>query len=212
MGNQTACYDYKLGLEAFRFKGMKQEFPNHSHDHYVIGFVEKSRRIMTCRGRERCIIPGDVILFAPGENHSCRQMGDDPLDYRCINLKGDVMIDAMRQTMGVDKSPVFKENVLSDKRVFDLLKELHCRLSEGSSGFREEEFFLSLVAKLIEICHIPPRPPLSRPDLIQDQGRREFHGGKLRRGRVFRQSERRIRIKQISPDPSLYRPNGNLPP
>lgn len=44
-------YDRELGIEAYRFKGVLQPFPNHFHDHYTIGFIKDGRRTMTCRGR-----------------------------------------------------------------------------------------------------------------------------------------------------------------
>ena len=41
---KTAVYDEELGLEAYRFKGIAQPFPNHFHEYYVIGFVEEGER------------------------------------------------------------------------------------------------------------------------------------------------------------------------
>ena len=37
---RTVCYDDDLHLEAYRFEGIVQPFPNHFHDYYVIGFME----------------------------------------------------------------------------------------------------------------------------------------------------------------------------
>ena len=37
---RTICYDDDLHLEAYRFEGIVQQFPNHFHDYYVIGFIE----------------------------------------------------------------------------------------------------------------------------------------------------------------------------
>ena len=34
-------YDEELRIEAYRFEGIAQPLPNHFHEHYVIGFVEK---------------------------------------------------------------------------------------------------------------------------------------------------------------------------
>ena len=36
---RTVVYDEDLRLEAYRFVGIVQPFPNHFHEHYVIGFV-----------------------------------------------------------------------------------------------------------------------------------------------------------------------------
>ena len=37
---RTVCYDDNLHLEAYRFEGIVQPFPNHFHDYYVIGCIE----------------------------------------------------------------------------------------------------------------------------------------------------------------------------
>ncbi|WP_330382150.1 hypothetical protein [Clostridioides difficile] len=42
---RTVCFDRELKIEAYRFKGIMQKFPNHFHEHYVIGFIEKVKDI-----------------------------------------------------------------------------------------------------------------------------------------------------------------------
>lgn len=37
---RTVVYDDELRIEAYRFEGIVKPFPNHFHEHYVIGFVE----------------------------------------------------------------------------------------------------------------------------------------------------------------------------
>ncbi len=41
---RTVVYDDELRMEAYRFEGIVQPFPNHFHEHYVIGFVEDGER------------------------------------------------------------------------------------------------------------------------------------------------------------------------
>jgi len=38
---RTVCFDNDLKIEAYHFEGIMQKFPNHFHEHYVIGFVAK---------------------------------------------------------------------------------------------------------------------------------------------------------------------------
>lgn len=40
-GLAQARFDGLLGLEAYQFSGLAQPFPNHFHDHYVVGLVER---------------------------------------------------------------------------------------------------------------------------------------------------------------------------
>ena len=46
---RTVVYDDELRIEAYHFEGIVQPFPSHFHEHYVIGFVEKGERILSCR-------------------------------------------------------------------------------------------------------------------------------------------------------------------
>lgn len=41
---RTVQYDTELKVESYQFQGIMQKFPNHFHDYYVIGFIEKGRR------------------------------------------------------------------------------------------------------------------------------------------------------------------------
>ncbi len=49
---KTVVYDDELRLEAYRFEGVVQLFPNHFHEYYVIGFVEGGERCLSCRNQE----------------------------------------------------------------------------------------------------------------------------------------------------------------
>ena len=49
---RTVVYDDELRIEAYRFEGIVQPFPSHFHEHYVIEFVEKGERVLSCRHRE----------------------------------------------------------------------------------------------------------------------------------------------------------------
>ena len=90
---KTVVYDDELRLEAYRFEGVVQPFPNHFHEYYVIGFVEGGERCLSCRNQEYTIGKGNVILFNPGDSHACIQTDDGTLDYRGFNITKEVMLD-----------------------------------------------------------------------------------------------------------------------
>lgn len=46
---RTVVYDAQLHLEAYRFAGIVQPFPNHFHAHYVLGLVEHGQRTLCCK-------------------------------------------------------------------------------------------------------------------------------------------------------------------
>ena len=55
---RTVVYDDDLRIEAYRFEGIVQPFPNHFHEYYVIGFVEDGERCLSCKNREYTISRG----------------------------------------------------------------------------------------------------------------------------------------------------------
>ena len=44
---RTVVYDDELRIEAYRFEGIVQPFPNHFHEYYVIGFMEDGGRVLS---------------------------------------------------------------------------------------------------------------------------------------------------------------------
>lgn len=83
---RTVVYDDELHIEAYRFEGIVQPFPNHFHEHYVIGFVEDGQRVLSCKNKEYIIDKGNIVIFNPGDNHSCTQNDGRTLDYRGLNI------------------------------------------------------------------------------------------------------------------------------
>lgn len=146
---RTICFDADLKVEAYRFEGVMQKFPNHFHDYYVIGFIEKSKRYLLCKGQEYVIQPGDILLFNPGDNHTCQQISEEPLDYRCLNIQPDIMRKTSSEIMEKDCLPIFMENVLFRSDLAVSLRELHQMIMEKRTDFKKEELFLFLLEQLI---------------------------------------------------------------
>ncbi|WP_045508730.1 AraC family ligand binding domain-containing protein [Bacillus amyloliquefaciens] len=151
MQNETRSLflDPYLNVEAYRFKGIMQKFPNHFHDYYVIGFIEKGQRLLVCQGQEFTISPGDLLLFNPRDTHSCAQIDGRTLDYRCINVMPDVMEKAVKEMTGASNLPYFTQPVLYQHELTSSLQELHVLISQGERALRKEELFFYLLEELI---------------------------------------------------------------
>ena len=106
---RTIVYDEQLQIEAYQFVGIMQKFPNHFHDCYVVSFVEKGNRHLSCRGDEYDMEPGDMLLLNPRDNHTCESRDGQPLDYRCLNIDADVMVRAVKEVIGyTNNQPLLK--------------------------------------------------------------------------------------------------------
>ena len=109
---RTIVYDEELRIEAYRFEGIAQPLPNHFHEHYVIGFVEKGQRTLSCRNKEYGIECGNVVLFNTGDNDACVQSDDGTFDYRGFNISKSIMLDLAEEVTGRRELPGFSKNVL----------------------------------------------------------------------------------------------------
>lgn len=147
---RTVVYDDGLRIEAYRFEGIVQPFPNHFHEYYVIGFVEEGERCLSCKNQEYTIEKGHAVLFNPGDNHSCVQSDEGTLDYRGINITKGVMLDLAEEVTGKRELPGFSQNVIIDEEVTCYLRPLHELIMKGSLEFGKEEMLLLLISLLIQ--------------------------------------------------------------
>lgn len=147
---RTVVYDEDLQIEAYRFEGIMQPFPNHFHEYYVIGFIESGERALSCRNKEYVIRKGNTVLFNPGDNHACVQSDEGALDYRGFHIEKRVMENLTEEITGRRELPVFTENVVFDKEVMCHLCPLHELVLKGSCDFGKEEGLLFLLSLLIQ--------------------------------------------------------------
>lgn len=146
---RNVCFDTELSIEAYNFKGIMQKFPNHFHDYYVIGFIENGKRYLSCKNKQYIIETGDLIVFNPGDIHTCEQIDDRTLDYRCINIKKDVMKKITFEITGKEYLPNFMEFVLFRNELTSSLKELHLMIMEEEKDLKKDELFLFIIEQLI---------------------------------------------------------------
>lgn len=147
---KTAVYDDELRIEAFRFEGITQPFPNHFHEYYVIGFIENGQRVLSCQNQEYTLKKGNILLLNPGDNHACVQSDDGTLDYRGFNISKEVMLDLAKEVTGRRELPVFSKSVIFDEDATCYLSLLHELVMKGSCEFGKEENLLLLISLLIQ--------------------------------------------------------------
>ena len=147
---RTVVYDEELRIEAYRFEGIVQPFPNHFHEYYVIGFVERGERCLSCKNQEYAIQRGDIVLFNPGDNHACVQSDEGTLDYRGFNISKDVMLDLAEEVTCKRELPGFSRNVICDEELSCYLRPLHELVMKGSCEFGKEENLLLFLSLLIQ--------------------------------------------------------------
>lgn len=147
---RTIVYDDELRIEAYRFEGIVRPFPNHFHEHYVIGFIENGERCLFCKNQEYTINKGNIILFNPGDNHACVQSDNGTLDYRGFNITKEIMLGLAEEVTGKRELTGFSENVIFDEEITIYLRPLHEMVMNGVCDLGKEESLLLLVSALIQ--------------------------------------------------------------
>lgn len=148
----TAVYDSGLRLEAYCFR---RSFPEHFHEHYVVGFVEQGQGILLCRGVEYALKRGDVVIYNPGDSHSWAESGA-ALDYRGFHIPRETMLDLTGETEG--DPPRFSQNVVCDEACVQGLRTLHDQVMRGVQSSGREEELRRLLARLLRLCGGRPGP------------------------------------------------------
>ncbi|APT46192.1 AraC family transcriptional regulator [Bacillus safensis] len=141
---RTVHFDQDLQIEAYRFHGIMQKFPNHFHTYYVIGFIEDGQRRLICQNQEYIIEKGDILLFNPYDNHACEQIDHRTLDYRCLNIEADVLEKVFQH------KPHFKAPVFSQSELTNPLYDLHQMITEEAPALNKQETFYFFMKQLIE--------------------------------------------------------------
>ncbi|WP_268877072.1 AraC family ligand binding domain-containing protein [Niallia nealsonii] len=136
-------------MEAYHFHGIMQKFPNHFHEYYVIGFIKSGQRRLSCKNKEYIISTGDLIFFNPLDNHACEQIDNKTLDYRCLNIKPEIMRSLAKEISGEDYLPHFTIHVASRSEQTSLLHQLHQMIMNEALNIKKEETFYFFLEQLI---------------------------------------------------------------
>lgn len=156
-------YDSDLGIEAYRFEGVLQPFPNHFHEHYTIGFIKEGHRTMLCQNREYHVSEGDVILLQPQQNHACLPYRDCPLHFYGLNVLPEVMESLTEEVTGKAFQPSFTVPALKDPEMAETICKLNEMIFDGVREFEKEELLLGLTDLLMGYCHDEAEAPDGHP-------------------------------------------------
>lgn len=148
---RTVRCDSDLGIEAYHFQGIMQKFPNHFHEYYVFGFIEKGCRLLNCRNKRYKIYPGDVLIFNPLDNHACAPADNNTLDWRCISIQKPVMRRMAKEITGRNILPRFSPNVVPGSDLVPVLKDLHRMILAKNRDFKKEETFYFFIEQLLTL-------------------------------------------------------------
>lgn len=85
------------------------------------------------------------MLMNPKENHTCESIDGQLLDYRCLNIKPEIMEMMVYEITGERYMPQFTRNVIYSSNEVTLIRELHHMIMEKYKEFEKEEAFNFLI-------------------------------------------------------------------
>lgn len=71
--------------------GILQPFADHAHDHYVFGIVREGERELVLNGELLHIKKDDILVFNPGDAHSCTQVSKGPFAYDSFTVAAEIL-------------------------------------------------------------------------------------------------------------------------
>ena len=90
------------------------------------------------------------ILQRFPQHFHCEPMDNDLLDLRCLNIKPEIMRQAMLELTGSSELPLFTSPVLrGDERTAALLRELHQMIMQEQEDLAKEEALYFLLEQLV---------------------------------------------------------------
>lgn len=150
---RTTCFDNNLGVETYRLEGIIQPFPNHLHEYYVIGYMVSGQRYLSCKNKEYTLREEDMVLFNPGDNHTCAQVGLEPLHYWGMNISKSVMQGLVKEIANLEELPYFTPTVILDKEVATYFQILHENIMKGLGEFENDELLFFMISLLLQRYH-----------------------------------------------------------
>ncbi len=142
---ETISLDDSIKIEFFSFDDIIQSFSNHFHNYYVIGLIKAGERFLICNNRNYLIRPGCIILLNPMDSHSCMQKKNFSLKYCSINIDKTAMCKLMGKIVSKNVLPVFNENVIYNRLLFELFDVISNKQNAGRE--RNVLLFISAIIK-----------------------------------------------------------------
>ncbi len=107
------------------------------------------QRYLSCKNKEYNLREGDMVLFNPGDNHTCVQLGTEPLHYLGMNISKTVMQGLVNEIANIERLPYFAPTVILDKEVREYFRIIHENIMNGSGEFENDELMFFMISILL---------------------------------------------------------------
>jgi AraC-like DNA-binding protein len=132
------------GLECLAATYFTHLFPLHTHDTYVVGFVNAGCNVYGQRGARIYSGPGDICLINPGEVHDGGAL-EGAFSYRMTYPSVALMKEIAEETTGraQREPPYFSPPLVQDPDILDLFRIAHERMEANAEGLAADEYLVA---------------------------------------------------------------------
>jgi AraC-like DNA-binding protein len=149
---QPALHD----LEVLHARFVEHRFTRHSHDYYVIGYVESGVQAFSYQGARHITPPGHAFLVNPGEPHTGEAATPAGYVYRTVYPRATLMQSLGAEVVHGATSPFFTRAVVRDDALAVPLARFHRAVAGSEPSMAVESHLVAAVTYLLQ--HYADRP------------------------------------------------------
>src|SRR5438876_741731 len=148
-GNRTTYWQDKriACMSLLRADFTSHQFSPHTHDAFVIAVTEAGGAEISSRGLTEKVGPATLFVSNPEEGQSARMDEGASWIYRAFYLTHPA-IDAVGRSLGLQATPYFMRNMLSDADLIATFGRLHRALETGRDDLHADELAVEAFDKL----------------------------------------------------------------
>ncbi|MBX7152153.1 AraC family transcriptional regulator [bacterium] len=137
-------------LECMRARFVQHTFPRHSHDTYVIEWVESGIDRFFCKDAIYQAPAGSFVLINPLEVHTGSASGSSALQYRSMYPSVDMMTDIQKNFQSHSQEiPLFSKTVIRDAALEKTFKKFWSSLDEDGTPVRRQTLLMMFLLQLL---------------------------------------------------------------
>ncbi len=129
---------------------VRHAYTRHTHDEYVVGIIETGVQRLDLERGVHYSPAGSIVMINPGESHTGGPGVPDGYAYRTFYAT-ESLIRAAAAELGTPAAilPSFRRTVITDQRLYDVLRAFHRSLADPASALEQESQFRHALALLI---------------------------------------------------------------
>lgn len=153
------------GVELLRASYTTHSFAPHTHEHYVVGLVERGVETYRYRGERVTALPGQLIFVNPGEVHTGEAGVPEGWSYRTLYPDAGLVRESVGWLFG-GELPFFKKTVVTDAESALRLRAFHTAAWTGTRLEQTSRFTDLLVYLFSRHADIQARVPRLTPEHV----------------------------------------------